>query len=291
MRISTSDLLLILGVVAVWGINFPASKIGLSEFPPLMIIGLRFVVAALLLLPFAPRIARRQLLPVAGLAFMLGPVHFGLMYEGIRGVDASLAAVVAQLHVPFATLMAAIFLGDRIGWRRGLGLALAFAGVAVIAGEPKNASDLGSIFLIVAGAFVWAVTVIQVKAMGEIDGRVVTAWSALLAIPMMALASLALESGQGAALRAAGWRGWGSVVFMGALVSAFGYAVWYRMLSRYSVSVVSPFSLLVPPVGIVSGMLWLGETLSWLDVLGALFTVAGLAVIVLRRAMVAKTPV
>ena len=107
--------------------------------------------------------------------------------------------------------------------------------------------------------------------------------AAALGVPMMALLSLLFEQDQLAALREAGWRGWGSVLFMGGLVSALGYVVWYRLLSRYPVSLVSPFALLVPIFGVVAGVLWLDESLSWADWLGSALTVGGLSVILLRR--------
>jgi O-acetylserine/cysteine efflux transporter len=282
MSLRLGDLALVLLVMVVWGVNFVVAKVGMTEFPPMMIIGLRFAVAAALLLPFAP-LPPRRLTALLALAFMLGPVHFSMMYLGIRGTDASLAAVLGQLHVPFAALLAFLLLGDRMSPAHAVGILIAFAGAALIAGAPKDSSELVSVLLIIAGTFSWAVTNIQVKKMGGADPVAITAWSAALGVPMMALLSLLFERDHLTTLREAGWRGWGSVVFMGGLVSALGYVVWYRLLSRYPVSLVSPFALLVPIFGVIAGVLWLSESLSWADWLGSALTVGGLAVIVLRR--------
>lgn len=283
------DLALILSVTVFWGVNFPIAKLGLAELPPLVLLALRFAIVAAVLLPFGRR-PRGQMPAIVAISFVLGTLHFGIMFIGIDGVDASVAAVVSQLHVPFAAILAALFLKDPIRWRRILGLALAFGGVALIAGEPKSSSALGGIGLLVLGTFFWAISNVQVKKLGDVDPLGVTAWSSLFAVPQLIVLSALFERGQIEALGNATWIGWGSAVFMALFVSAYGYGVWYRLLGRYPVSLVSPFSLLVPISGILSGVLMLGETVTVWSLIGAALTVAGVAVIVVRRPKVAADP-
>ncbi|HYD65794.1 DMT family transporter, partial [Azospirillum sp.] len=132
------DVGLALLVMALWGLNFVAAKIGLAEFPPMLLMGMRFTLVAALLLPFV-RMPRGKMRGIFLLSVILGTVHFPLMFNGIKGLDAATASVAAQLQVPFASLLAALFFKDKLGWKRAFGMVVAFAGVLLIAGEPRLA--------------------------------------------------------------------------------------------------------------------------------------------------------
>ena len=120
-------LLLLLLICTIWGFNFVAAKVGVGQIPPLLFTGLRFLILALVLIPFlkpAPGRMRDVLL----IAAFNGAIHFGLMFTGVALAAASVVAVVAQLNVPFATLLSIFVLGEAVRWRRWLGMAMAFGG-------------------------------------------------------------------------------------------------------------------------------------------------------------------
>jgi O-acetylserine/cysteine efflux transporter len=282
-------ILVIMAVMVIWGLNFVVAKLGVSEMPPMFLVGIRFFLVGALLIPFVP-LPRGKWLAIAALSFVLGTVHFGLMFTGISGVDASVASVAIQLQVPFAAIMAAIFFKDVLGWRRLVGMAIAFAGMVLIAGEPKMQTSLISLGLIVAASFVWAISNIQVKFMGKIDALMLTAWSSLMAAPQLIFWSFVLETGQFASLETAGWRGWGAIAYMTLLVSIVGYGIWYHLLQRHQVNQIMPFTLTVPIFGVLSGVLLLGESMTWMIGLGSAMTIAGVGVIILRRPKVAEGP-
>ncbi len=277
-----ADILVGLIITVFWGLNFAVSKVGLVQFPPLLMIALRFAVVAALLVPFLP-MPRGRMKEIGLYAVTLGLLHFSLMFNGLARVDAAVAAITIQIQVPFAALLSAYLLKDPPGWRRLLGMALAIGGVAILAGEPRSSSALWAIGLIIGAALIWAVSNIQMKQLADIDGFALNGWMALMATPMLLLASLILESGQWQAMAEADWRGWGSVVYQALIVVIFGYGFWYRLLRRYSVNQVMPFTLLVPLFGVLSGILFLGEALTWALVVGGLATIAGVAIIVFRR--------
>ncbi|MDH3910523.1 MAG: EamA family transporter, partial [Rhodospirillales bacterium] len=225
----------IVGVMAIWGLNFAVAKIGLQQLPPILMVALRFGLVALLLGPFAKPPSGRWR-PVFLISVTLGLLHFSLMFTGLSGIDAATAAIAIQLQVPFAALLAAIFFKDMIGWRRALGMAIAFGGVMLIAGEPRLEGRYFSLALVVLAACIWSVANIQIKLLGEIDGMTLNAWVAIFATPQLLLASLALEGGQLEALAAADWRAYASVVYQSVLVYGLGYGAWYRMIGRYRVN-------------------------------------------------------
>jgi O-acetylserine/cysteine efflux transporter len=282
-----SDLILVLVVMVIWGLNFVIAKWGLAQFPPIFMMGLRWAIVAAVLLPFV-RIPRKKLVGILLISFTLGCVHFSLMFTGLKGTDAAVAAIATQTQVPFAALIAAIVLKDRLGWRRATGMALAFVGIVIMAGEPRHAGNLLPILMVIAASFMWAVANIQIKELGAIDGFALNAYLGLFAAPQLFVASFLLESGQWEALTSATWVGWSAVAYMAIMVTVVSYVMWYRVLRRYTVNQAMPFTLLVPVLGVLFAALLLDEELTWRIILGGLATVAGVAVIVLRRPKLAE---
>jgi O-acetylserine/cysteine efflux transporter len=273
--------------MVIWGLNFAIAKMGLTQFPPVFMMGLRFAVVALVLLPFV-RLPRDKLAGILLLSFTLGCVHFSLMFSGLKGTDAAAAAIASQTQVPFAALIAAYVYKDRLGWRRAAGMALAFIGIVVMVGEPRHSVNLLPIVMVVAASFMWAVANIQIKELGAIDGFALNAYLGLFAAPQLFVASFLLESGQWEALTSATWVGWSAVAYMAIIVTVVSYVMWYRVLRRYTVNQAMPFTLLVPVLGVLFAALLLDEPLGWRVIVGGLGTVAGVGVIVLRRPRLAE---
>jgi O-acetylserine/cysteine efflux transporter len=282
-----SDLALVLIVMAIWGLNFIFAKWGVAQFPPIFMMGLRWAIVAAILLPFV-RMPRQKLAGILLISFTLGCVHFSLMFTGLKGTDAAAAAIATQTQVPFAALIAAIFLKDRLGWRRAAGMALAFVGIVIMAGEPRHAGNLLPILMVVAASFMWAVANIQIKQLGPVDGFALNAYLGLFAAPQLFLTSLFLEKGQIAALRNADWIGWSGVAYTAIMVTVVSYVLWFRVLRRYPVNQAMPFTLLVPVLAVLAAALLLDEPLTLRVILGGASTVAGVAVIVLRRPRLAE---
>ncbi|SMH62663.1 DMT family transporter [Azospirillum agricola] len=279
---SVQDIGLALVVVLLWGVNFVAAKLALAEFSPLLLMGLRFTLVAALLLPFV-RVPWGRLRGILLLSMVLGSVHFPLMFMGIKGLDAATASVAAQLQVPFSSLMAAIFFKDRLGWRRTLGMVIAFAGVALLAGEPARIENPVPLLLVVTASLAFALGSVQIKRLESVEGFTLNAWMALFAAPQLLTLSLLVEQDQIAAIRNATLVGWGALAFIAVMATIVAYGLWYRLLRLYDVNQTVPYLLLLPAVGVASGVLLLGEPLSWRLVVGGLVTVAGLSLIVLRR--------
>ncbi len=277
-----ADILVGLMIAFIWGMNFAVSKTGLTQFPPLLMIALRFALVAALLIPFFP-MPRDRIKEIALYSVTLGLLHFSLMFNGLARVDAAVAAITIQIQVPVAALLSAVLLRDPPGWRRLLGMALAIGGVTILAGEPRTSSALWAIGLIVAAALVWAISNLQMKRLADIDGFAVNAWMALLATPQLLLASLLIEEGQLAAIVSAGWLGWGAIAYQSVVVVILGYGLWYQLLRRHTVNQVMPFTLLVPLFGVLSGVVFLGEAVTWALAVGGAATITGVGIIVFRR--------
>lgn len=277
---------LFVGIAVIWGFNFAVAKTGLAHMPPILFIALRFTLVAILLVPFVkfPKEHWRQ---IFGVSITLGLLHFSIMFTGLKTLDAATAAIAIQLQVPFAALLAAVFFKDTLGWRRALGMATAFAGVALIAGEPRLDGQYLALFFVILAACIWSVASVQIKLMPTLDGFSLNAWVAVFSTPMLFLASYLLEEGQGEALASMNWVTALAVVYQAVLVVVVGYGVWYWLLRRYSLNQAMPFTLLIPLFGVLSGILFLGERMTPFLVGGGLLTVLGVAIIVIRRPKVA----
>lgn len=273
----------LVAVTVVWGFNFAVVKVGLHIVPPIAFVTLRFAVVGIMLLPWL-RWPQRRFRDLATLSVILGVVHFSLMFTGMSGLDVATASIAIQMQVPFAAILAAIFLGETLHWRRLTGMAIAFAGVVLIAGEPRLSGNLLPLFEVIAAACFWAGATIQIKRIGDdVDVLALNGWVALLAAPQLALLSWLTEEGQLAGIAAGGWQLWLSVAFQALLVTIFGYSIWYRLMRRFSVNQVMPFTLLVPLFGVLSGVVMFGDRLTPLMLIGGICTIVGVAIIILRR--------
>ncbi len=281
-------LALMLLVQVLWGANFAVAKFGLDSFAPIFFVALRFSLVAVLLV-FVVGLPRRDMLPrLLPLSVTMGVMHFTLMFLGMAQLDAATSSIAVQLQTPFAAIMAAFFFGETLGWRRIAGMITAFAGVLLIAGEPRFSENPWPLAAVIGAALAWAVGNIQVKALGDaVDAVQLNGWIAILAAPQLLIASWVIEGPQWRYIPAVTWEGWAALVFQAVVIAIFTYWIWYNMMRRYPVNLVMPFTLLLPMIGVAAGALMRGEEITWQMIVGGLATVAGVGIIVLRRPAVA----
>ena len=255
----------------------------MAEFPPLLLMGMRFCIVAFALVWFVPR-PRGYLSDIFWIALISSTLQYGLTFTGLSMIDASLAVIVVHLEVPFGVLLAVIILRERPGLQRIVGMLLSFSGIVLIAGQPSLEGQMFAIFLTGSGALVWAIGQLMVKRLGSAVGSFsLVAWVGVFSGPQMILASFLIEDGQWMAIQQASWVGWGTVAYLGIVMTILGYGIWYRVLSRNPMSQVMPVLLLLPVVTIVSSMLLLGERPTPAVLTGGAVVLAGVAVIVFTR--------
>jgi O-acetylserine/cysteine efflux transporter len=276
----------------LWGANFAVLKLGLDTWPPIFFVALRLGAVGLLLTPFGGLPKRSQLPGLLLLAFLLGVVHFGSLFSGIAMADAATSSIIIQIQVPLSALAAAAFFGDRIGWRRWSGMALSILGIALLVGRPAFQGGWAAVGLILVASVSWVAANMQIKRLaGDVGGWQLNAWPALLAAPMMLVLSALTEHGQVEALRGAGAAAWFAMAYQVIVTTALCYGLWFAMMRRYPVTQVMPFTLLEPVFGALTAVFLLNEPWDWQMVLGALVTVSGLAIIVIRRPQSVEQPV
>jgi len=281
--LKNSELILAASVPLLWGIGFTFAKAGLTEFPPLFLMGLRFSLASLLLVWFVP-IPRGQLKQIFWISFVGSTLQYGMTFTGLSMIDASLAIIIIHLEVPFSVLLAAIILKDKPGIQRILGMLISFAGIVLIAGQPSLRGQLSAILLTAAGAMMWAVGQVMVKRLkNPPSGFALTAWIGVFSGPQMILGSFIFEDSQLESLSNASWIGWGVILYLALIMTVLGYGIWYSVLSRNPVSKVMPVMLLLPVFTIASSMFFLGEHPSLMIFMGAAVVIGGVSMIVITK--------
>ncbi|MGB0681683.1 MAG: DMT family transporter [Magnetovibrionaceae bacterium] len=280
-------LFFVLSVIFIWGVNFAAVKVAVDQVPPVFSAALRFTFAALLFVWFA-RPGREQFPTLIALGLVLGCCHFGLMFVGLSGADVAVAAVAMQLGIPFSVVLARIWLGERFGFWRAFGMALAFLGVIVLMGEPETASASPYVLSVVVSAFCWAVANILLKRIEGLNVLGMSGWVALLAAPVLFGLSFLIEDNQVNAVLGADWRFWAGISFAVVFSTGLAYGLWFFLMKHHPVSHIVPFGLLVPAIGMASGALLLGEALTIYKILGGLITLAGVGIIQYRMTRTSK---
>ena len=269
-------------VPLLWGLQFVVIKIGLTAFPPLFFVGLRFAAVAALLLPFVGRPTRRELRPILVISIFFGGLNFGLVCVGLGQGLASVSAVANQLSTPFTVLLAWPLLGERPSPRVITGVALAFAGVVLTAAEPSASVKIVPTLLVIAAGFALAVGSVLAKRYGPFEPMKLTAWMSVFTVPQVMAASFLIEHGQFASLHTASLKAWlsfGYIVLFGAVA---GWGLWFWLISRCSMERVAPFALLQIVFAVIAGIVFLHEPLTSKLVAGAAICIAGVAISQIR---------
>ncbi|GAA3567553.1 EamA family transporter [Microlunatus spumicola] len=278
------DRLLALLVAVCWGVNFPATALGLQHFPPLFMVAVRFTLLAIPTILFVPRpkVALRWFL---GLGIGTGTVQFALLYVAMAaGLPSGLASLVLQACVPFTVVLGAVFLRERLNGRQVVGVLVAVAGLSVIAvhrAAEGSAAALVPVLLCVAAGFGWAVGNICSRQARAPKPLHLTLWMSVVPpLPLLAL-SLLLEGPR---------RDWDSLrtaftlealpavlglLYVVLVASLLGYGLWNTLLARNPSSVVAPFAMLVPVAGVLSAWLFFDEVPDLVELVAGVLVVGG----------------
>ncbi|MEQ8347591.1 MAG: DMT family transporter [Sneathiellaceae bacterium] len=283
-------LALVVLINGVWGLTFIAAKTALDTFPALLATGLRFAVVLLILGPFL-RVVPGQMRNILGIAVFAGGLHFALVFSGFDLASSiSAMAVVAQLGLPFATLIAVLFFGERIRWRRSLGIALAFAGVVVISFDPTVFDQVEAVILVALSALSIAIAQNLMRQTRGVSPMNMQAWIAVISAPILLLLTWPMEGGQVAALEGADDLAWGALLFVAIGSSVIAHSGMFYLMNRYPVTLVAPMLVLAPIFGVLFAVWLLGEVLTWRIVIGAAITLAGVFIVAVRERAPAAPP-
>lgn len=294
---------LLLALALIWGATFFLVEIALRETPPFTLVAHRVVWAALALWIYAlaaRRLTSIQLTPgLWGRWAMMGVLNnaipFSLIIWGQTEIESGLAAILNAMTAIFGALAAAIFLADeRFTAAKAIGAGLGVAGVGLIVGVDAvsglNPQSLGQLAVLGATvsyalASVWGR--LQLRGVPvEINALGMLTMSALLMIPL----AVVIDGPPRLDLSIAAWA---SVLSLAVIGTAAAYLLYFEILRIAGAANTMLVTLMIPPVAIVLGAMFLGERLSPTAWIGFGVIAAGLAVIdgrLVRWAQGAQSP-
>jgi drug/metabolite transporter (DMT)-like permease len=260
-------------VTIIWGLNWPSARLALQDFSPWIFRSISFGASALILLAIARRKgislriergAARWHLGVAGLLSIGG---FGVFAAFAQlATTTSRTAICAYTMPVWATLLACLFLGERLDARRGAALLLGIGGLLVLfwplLGEGL---PLGALYAL-GSAVCWAAGTVYLK-WARIAGHpiTITAWQ-LVAGTIAVAIGLAIDGGAvGADIRLSSLMGLLYSTFIG---TALAYLLWFQAIAQLPASTAGLGTLLVPVIGVVAAVLLLGDRPTGHDLVG-----------------------
>ena len=265
--------------VAAWGGSFIATKLALRETAPAAVVWLRFALGVVVL--GGAVAARRQLAPPtwkeAGYFALLGFIgitfHQWLQSNGLVTAQASTSAWIVATTPVFMALLGWLFLKEKLGAERLLGIGLAAVGVLLVVSRGDwRALALGSFgapgdWLIMIGAPNWAVfSVLSRPGLGR---HPATRMMFYVMASGWLLSTIPLVWGQGlASLVRLTLTGWLAVGFLGVVASGLAYIFWYDALQAMPASQLGAFLYLEPLVTMVVAAILLQEAIGWASLLG-----------------------
>jgi O-acetylserine/cysteine efflux transporter len=274
-----THILLTLLVILIWGINFIFVRIGLDEVSPLLLCALRFLFASIPAIFFIkpPSVSFRIVL---GYGFFMFGLQFGLVFLAMNvGMTPGMASLIMQVQVFFSMFFAAVFFKDMPDTGQIFGALLAFCGIAIVGAHLDADVSLAGFLCILGAAASWGIGNLVTKKVDNNLLSVVVWGSFIVCLPMFLLAWL-FEGKESFvyAYQHASWKGITALSYIVYASTWVGYGVWNWLLSRYPVSMIVPFTLLVPFVGIISSVLIFGESFQLWKLAACLLVIAGLCI-------------
>ena len=293
-------------LIAIWAINFLVVKIGLRHLPSLAFASFRIVAAGFFMIAITPLCRRLSMFrnqPGGSTTSPLTASHAPLLRDywtffylgffgvsinqfcftlGLRYTNVTHSSIIVGM-APIYTLTLAVFLRlEQPTWRKAIGMAIAFTGIAILASATGIARHHSPTFLgdaiTIAGSLGFATYVVLGKRVAhKYDALTMTTWNflfgSLLLLPLAVQQAVALHLLQ--TWRAIPWQAWACVFYTGLFSSTIAYLLYYWLLRYLEASQLASFSYLLPVSASALSILFLGERGSWLELLGGILALLG----------------
>lgn len=274
---------MVVSVALVWAANFIILKIGLETISPLLFSAIRFTFAAVPAIFLIPRnnVPWHLIIKVG---VFLGTTQFGLLIWGMNiGLSAGVASLVLQSQILFTIALSMWFCHEKVSRIQLLGTLI--TGIFLVRlGSEGDWTFLG--FLLVCGAgFAWAIANVEIKKESKrhkINMLSLMVWqSAIPPIPFLLAAIFCEDVNVGRVISVTGIEV-ACTIYSGLVCTVLAFAVWGRLIERYTPAKIAPFSLLVPVFTIIFSYFTLGETISVNDAINIVAIIIGMLLMVVN---------
>jgi drug/metabolite transporter (DMT)-like permease len=295
LHLSRRDLILLVLLTLFWGLNWPVMKFGVAELPPLYFRSI--CIAGGLGVMYAWARATGVSLAMPPGAF---PVLFRLAVPNVivwhlvvvialKMLPSGRAAILGYTMPIWAVLAGLLFFGERPVPRHWLGIVAALAGTLLLLSSEFTAltgSPLGTLMMLAAAAFWGFGTHLLRRNLTDMPVLALTYWMLVLALPFMVLGSVLFER---AAWRAPDAWEWASIVYNIFLAIAFCHVVWSKLARTLPPAASGLSVMMIPVLGVFSGMWLLGETPHWQDYAALALILVALSTVLFGRRTPAVT--
>ena len=242
------------------GFGFVIAKPAFESFPPILLMGLRFIFAASILIWWFP-IPKGYLKKIFIASFIANTLQYSITYTGLNYIDASAAVLLVQTEVPFGVIFAFFMLREKPTIRAIIGIGVAFIGVYILTGSPNLDGKFFGISLTILGSAIWALGQVVVKPLSkEINPVALVAWLALFSGPTLIFTSVIIEGDTINHLTTAKLNHWIIAIYIGFIMQPITYGCFYYVLKNNPLYKVLPIVTMgIPPTGLLAAIFLLGE--------------------------------
>ena len=266
------------------GFGFVIAKPAFESFPPILLMGIRFSFAALLLIWWFP-IPKGYLKKIFFASLVANTLQYSITYTGLNYIDASAAVLLVQTEVPFGVIFAFFMLREKPTIRALIGIAVAFVGVYILTGSPNLDGKFFGITLTIIGSAIWALGQVIVKPLSkEINPLALVAWLALFSGPLLITLSSIIDGDTIRYLSEAKFDHWMIAFYIGFIMQPVTYGCFYYVLKNNPLYKVLPIVTMgIPPTGLLAAIFLLGEKPTQELFIGGAIIIVGVILIVFTK--------
>ena len=242
------------------GFGFVIAKPAFESFPPILLMGIRFIFAASMLIWWFP-IPKGYLKKIFIASFIANTLQYSITYTGLNLIDASAAVLLVQTEVPFGVIFAYFMLKEIPTLRALIGISVAFVGVYILTGSPNLDGKFIGIALTILGSAIWALGQVIVKPLSkEINPLALVAWLAFFSGPILIGFSNFFEGNSLNYIKNASFNHWMIAIYIGFIMQPITYGCFYYVLKNNPIYKVLPIVTMgIPPTGLLAAIFILGE--------------------------------
>ncbi len=266
------------------GFGFVIAKPAFESFPPILLMGLRFIFAASILIWWFP-IPKGYLLKIFIASLIANTLQYSITYSGLNLIDASAAVLLVQTEVPFGVIFAYFMLKEKPTVRSLIGISIAFIGVYVLIGSPNLNGKIIGIGLTILGSAIWALGQVLVKPLSkEINPLALVAWMALFSGPILILLSALIDGNTINYLANAKINHWIIAIYIGFIMQPITYGCFYYVIKNNPIYKVLPIVTMgIPPTGLLAAVFLLDEEPTQELFIGGAIIIIGVILIIFTK--------
>ena len=266
------------------GFGFVIAKPAMDDFPPILLMGLRFTFAASILIWWFP-IPKGYLVKIFIASLVANTIQYSVTYSGLNLIDASAAVLLVQTEVPFGVLFAYFMLKEKPTIRSLIGIFIAFIGVYILTGSPSLDGKFIGIFLTILGSGIWALGQVLVKPLSkELKPLTLVAWLALFSGPILILLSNIFDGNSINYIKSANMDSWIIAIYLGFFMQPITYGCFYYVLKNNPLYKVLPIVTMgIPLTGLLAAIFLLKESPTTELYLGGSIILLGVILIVYTK--------